>query len=123
MLRNQAWFDFCDALMIEIEQLSDEGRDVSAFAERAKIIQDMPRGKERTKAGQICLKSLKKYLHRMTERSRPGFPKFRLQPREKSAAKQNRILIKFTAHGSVAVRGVCSDSRWKAGAGRVSTAF
>ena len=51
MLRNQAWFDFCDALMIEIEQFSDEGRDVSAFAERAKIIQDMPRGKERTKAG------------------------------------------------------------------------
>ena len=51
MLRKQAWFDFCDALLIEVEQVADEGRDVSAFAAKAEEIQNMPRGKERTAAG------------------------------------------------------------------------
>ena len=72
MLRNQAWFDFCDALMIEIEQLSDEGRDVSAFAERAKIIQDMPRGKERTKAGANLLEELEKVFAPNDEKEPSG---------------------------------------------------
>ena len=72
MLRNQAWFDFCDALMIEIEQFSDEGRDVSAFAERAKIIQDMPRGKERTKAGANLLEELEKVFAPNDEKEPSG---------------------------------------------------
>ncbi len=58
MLRNQAWFDFCDDLWVELEQLSDEGRDVSAFSERAKEIQNMPRGKARTELGVKLLSEL-----------------------------------------------------------------
>ena len=58
MLRNQAWFDFCDDLWVELEQLTDEGRDVSAFAERAKAVQNMPRGKARTEAGVKLLSEL-----------------------------------------------------------------
>lgn len=58
MLRNQAWFDFCDDLWIELEQLSDEGRDVSAFSVRAKEIQNMMRGKARTELGVKLLSEL-----------------------------------------------------------------
>ena len=58
MLRNQAWFDFCDDLWIELEQLSDEGRDVSAFSVRAKEIQNMMRGKARTELGVKLLHEL-----------------------------------------------------------------
>lgn len=58
MLRKQAWFDFCDDLWIELQQMADEGRDVTAFAERAEAIRKMPRGKERTTLGAQLLAEL-----------------------------------------------------------------
>ena len=58
MLRKQPWFDFCDALAIEVEQRADEGCDTARFAERAKEIQEMPRGAARTAAGVTLLAEL-----------------------------------------------------------------
>ena len=58
MLREQAWFDFCDALLTEVEQMTDEGRDAAQFAARAKEIQEMPRGRARTEAGAALLREL-----------------------------------------------------------------
>lgn len=58
MLRTQPWFDFCDALLTEVEQMMDEGRDAAQFAARAKEIQEMPRGKARTEAGAALLREL-----------------------------------------------------------------
>ena len=58
MLNSLPWFDFCDALTVEVEQMMDEGRDAAAYMERAKAIQDMPRGKERTALGAALLEEL-----------------------------------------------------------------
>lgn len=58
MLRKQPWFDFCDALAIEVEQRADEGCDTARFAARAEEIQKMPRGAERTAAGAALLGEL-----------------------------------------------------------------
>lgn len=59
MLREQLWFDFCDALAIEVEQMMDEGRDAARFLEQTKDIQNMERGAERTAAGAALLEQLK----------------------------------------------------------------
>ena len=58
MLRSLPWFDFCDALLTELEQLTDEGRDAAAFAAEAKAVQDMPRGRERTEKGAALLEKM-----------------------------------------------------------------
>ena len=58
MLREQAWFDFSEALAIEVEQMTDEGRDAAAYMERAKAIAKMPKGKERTALGAALLQEL-----------------------------------------------------------------
>lgn len=58
MLRKQPWFDFCDALAIEVEQRADEGCDTARFAARAEEIQNMPRGAARTAAGVTLLAEL-----------------------------------------------------------------
>ena len=58
MLHSLPWFDFCDALTIEVEQLMDEGREAAVYMERAKAIQDMPRGKARTALGAALLEEL-----------------------------------------------------------------
>ena len=39
MLRKQPWFDFCDALEIEVEQSTDEGRDAAHYAAQAGQVQ------------------------------------------------------------------------------------
>ena len=58
MLRSLPWFDFCDALLIELEQLQDEGRDVSAFAAEAEAVQKLPHGRERTEKGAALLQKM-----------------------------------------------------------------
>jgi len=58
MLRKQPWFDFCDALAIEVEQMTDEGRDAACFMEQATAIEKMERGIERTAAGAALLEQL-----------------------------------------------------------------
>ena len=71
MLRTLPWFDFCDALTIEVEQLLDEGREAAAFMERAKAIQQMPRGKARTEAGAALLAELEA-LHAPNDAKEPS---------------------------------------------------
>lgn len=58
MLKEQAWFDFCDALEIEVEQSMEEGRDAAHFAAQAAQVQKMDRGPERTAAGAALLEQL-----------------------------------------------------------------
>ena len=58
MLRKQPWFDFCDALEIEIEQSVEEGRDAAHYAAQAKQVQAMDRGAERTAAGAALLEQI-----------------------------------------------------------------
>ena len=41
MLEKQMWFDFCDALTIELRQSQDEGKDILHLKERAEQIQKM----------------------------------------------------------------------------------
>ena len=59
MLREQPWFDFCDALPIEIEQRIEEGaEDAARFKECAEQVKEMPRGAARTAAGAELLEQL-----------------------------------------------------------------
>lgn len=58
MLRKQPWFDFCDALEIEVEQSTDEGRDAAHYAAQAGQVQAMDRGAERTAAGAALLEQM-----------------------------------------------------------------
>lgn len=58
MLREQPWFDFCDALEIEVEQRVEEGLDAAQFAAQAKAVQNMDRGPERTTAGAALLEQM-----------------------------------------------------------------
>lgn len=58
MLRKQPWFDFCDALAIEVEQMTDEGRDAACFMEQATAVEKMEHGIERTAAGAALLEQL-----------------------------------------------------------------
>lgn len=51
MLEGQMWFDFCDALPIEVRQCVDEGLDAEGFLEEAAAIKNMEHTQERKERG------------------------------------------------------------------------
>lgn len=55
MLKNQPWFDFCDALNVELLQAADEGRAVEDLKARAAKIIAMEKGAARNEAGEALL--------------------------------------------------------------------
>lgn len=58
MLRKQAWFDFSEALAIEVEQSIDEGKDAAALMEEARAVEKLPRGAARTAQGAAFLERI-----------------------------------------------------------------
>lgn len=58
MLKDQLWFDFCDALPTELLQSRDEGRDAEDLKQEAEKIAAMKKGAEKTAAGAAFLDKL-----------------------------------------------------------------
>ena len=95
MLRKQPWFDFCDALEIEIEQSVEEGRDAAHYAAQARQVQAMDRGVERTAAGAALLEQIESLPASRTAQEPSDLAGIRAlaagEPSEKAAADFNKI--------------------------------
>ena len=95
MLRKQPWFDFCDALEIEIEQSVEEGRDAAHYAAQAKQVQAMDRGAERTAAGAALLEQIESLPASRAAQEPSDLAGIRAlaagEPSEKAAADFNKI--------------------------------
>lgn len=112
MLREQPWFDFCDALPIEIEQRIEEGaEDAARFKECAEQVKEMPRGAARTAAGAELLEQLCALENSQDKDEPSDLPGIKALPPASRRKKRKRITTKFTARGSAAAQAAFWVSR------------